>query len=530
MSLKKFKRGFKRQSRCQLRMVRATLVAMTYMLAGGGADAAPGVPKINPTKKNLKSEFAPRVVTAMSTPLKSGHPLLFLNGVDGARTSAIDPLETRLQFPADQRYSKWSVIFDVPLQIDSVEVETCDGTKPFSDGVELFIDYNERRLYSDGGRKTVKFDVRSRGRALTLNFLESPGLCLDRIQLRTKQAWLRPRILRASGSAVIADGSIAAASRSRPEGKNAKYSDGRARGEWKLDWENPLIVESLRIWNGNQGPGETFTNSDRVREIEVRTDGEKPVKTTLEDRRFSQDIEIAEPKAIRSLALKSLATYPAATSSTSKLGDLSDPVLGEVQLSAGGETWLPVVPASANAGDDSRVSEQVSLIREQGYGDILDRELRVDERGEIWKFRFRSDGTFFARVFVDRARVAKSWSVTGLWKLAEVGSAPAVPSTKASLSAKTKSTPSAEAPRLAFSIVGTKLPTAHAVDSLPCGNQCFAGGEDRRPSAQRELAVFELIELQRERRSLFFIRNRTDQEKRTLEFGDLKVRIHSLYD
>jgi hypothetical protein len=83
---------------------------------------------------------------------------------------------------------------------------------------------------------------------------------------------------------------------------------------------------------------------------------------------------------------------------------------------------------------------------------------------------------------------------------------------------------------LGLSLVGTKIASAESLDSLPCAYQCFANTEDRRPANSREQPVSEQIELQREGRAHFFIRNRTDQEKRTIEFSDLKVRIHSLYD
>lgn len=477
---------------------------------------------------------AVRVMTAMSTPLKSGHPILFLNGSSENTGSPGDSQLTRLEFPADQRYSKWSVIFEAPVRVENVEVSTCEGTKPFSDGVELFLDAHEKRLYADGGRRIVKFNLakmKTAARALTLNFLESPGLCLEWIHIKTAGEWLKPRTLLmtsgAAGNEVIADGAIGVPPRAVTEGKKAKLMGSRKAGEWKLEWENPLIVERLVVWNGNQNAGDVFNEGARVHELEIRADGSKLPKAALEDRRFYQFVDFKEPRAIHTLELKASSQYSGARE--------GEPILGEVQLSAGGENWIPVAVAG---GAGSGISSEAMQVRERGYGDVLDRELRGNERGEVWKFRLRSDGTFYARVFVDRARVARAWSAIGTWRLQEkiVGkqAEPSPTPGKSFLRAFAKSPSAFEAaqntPGLSLVLTGTKIVTPDAADSLPCADECFAPSETRGPSEQRELPVFEQIELQRDGRSVFYLRNRTEPQKRTLEFADMKVRIHSLYD
>ncbi len=504
-------------------------------VAASLASAAPALKK-SAVKKEANSEPAAKVITAMSTPLRSGHPTLFL--LSGEED--VDRTLTRLHFPPDQRYSKWSVIFDAPIKIESIEVETCGGTKPFSDGVELFLDYNQKRLFSDGGRKIVKFKVGASARTLTLGFLESQGLCLDRIAMKTTGEWLRPRIIAAIGNSVIADGAIGLSPRTVPDGKKIKPlgvgKSERKPGEWLLSWDNPLIVESIRIWNGNQSPGDSFSEYDRVRELDIRADGAKPVRTSLEDRRYSQQIDLADVRAIRTLELKSVSSYPGSLA--------TEPMLSEIQLSAGGETWIPVIPSVSTSETIAGESLQAAVVRERGYGDILDRELRTDDSAGTWKFRFRSDGTFFARVFIDRARISKAWSVSGAWRLLEkpakieTPDSPQLGKNLVQAFGKTGGTSEpVNVPGLAISLVGTKIATADSIDSLPCASHCFPYAEDRGPTtarparpASQELPVSEQIELQRLGRSLFFIRNRTEQEKQTMEFRDLKVRINSLYD
>ena len=139
---------------------------------------------------------------------------------------------------------------------------------------------------------------------------------------------------------------------------------------------------------------------------------------------------------------------------------------------------------------------------------------------------------------MDRQRVAKAWSVAGTWNLLDKSSVPTSPPSQLensrnlikSFAKSAPATVTAALPGLGLTLVGMKMATAESLDSLPCTLNCFSDGETRSPTMAREQPVTEQIELQREGRSLFLIRNRTDEEKRTLEFSDLKVRIHSLFD
>jgi hypothetical protein len=502
--------------------------ALLALLLAPIAHGAPGVPK-TVTPKKVKPEGLVHVVTAMSTPLKSGHPILFLNGSGDA---GADPLEARLQFPADQKYSKWSVIFDFPIRVETVQVKTCEGSKPFADGVELFVDYNEKRIYSDGGRRVVNFNVKADARALTLNFLESAGLCLESIKIQSPTEWLRPRTVEAKGSSVIADGSLGMGTRTIVNGGKTKVVGDRKQGEWRLEWENPLIVDGLRIWNGDQSVGDAFDASDRVRELDIRADGGKPQRVTLADRRDVQQVDLKEAQEIRSLDLKSISTFPGKTQ--------TEPLLAEIQLTAAGENWIPIVVAKSSSPVDWGESAEAAQVRERGYADVLDHELRLEDRGDVWKFRFRSDGTFFARIFVEKTRTARGWSVSGTWRLLEKPLAKS--QSKSSLASKNllhafaksngAEVASNEPPisGLAMRLNGIKMATSEPNDSLPCANHCFPMLGARVANSQRDLPVSEQVELQRERRALFILRNRTEPENRTLEFGDLKLRIHSLYD
>lgn len=484
------------------------LIVMSLLSSGAMAASPAKELKKPPAGKNEKSASAPvRVMTAMSTSLKSGHPILFLNGETQRVGSAPDLLATRLQFPADQKYSKWSVLFNRPIALDVLEVETCKGTKPFADGVELFLDYNERRYFADGGSRTVKFKPKRSAAGFTLNFLESSGLCLEAVRITTKTEWLRPQTIPSTGDFVIADGSFGTFDRGVLDGKKIKWDGVRKSGYWKLQWENPLIVDALRVWNGNQYSGASFGDSERVKELEVVFDGGEPARFGLEDRRGFQILKVDTPRAIRSVQLRSIATYGASTGTTTDPAVPREPVLGEVQILAGGETWIPIVPVAAVVGEAEVESASAKQTRSHGYGDIIDRELRSADQKDIWKFRFRSDGTFFARFFVDRVRVARAWSASGTWRIVDV----------------VRSTEKGDVTGLVLFLAGSKTATANVEDSLPCAQECSA-------FERAKFQVEDTVEIQKQGNSYFILRNRTPEESRSVDFSDLKVRLHSLYD
>jgi len=486
--------------------VTSILFGLTVTCLSFSSAQAQVLPRATKVKAKAQPVSLARALTAMSTSLKSGHPILFLNGEAGRAGRAPDLLATRLQFPVDQKYSKWSVVFNKPLEIDSVEVETCKGTKPFADGVELFLDFNVRRYFSDGGGRLVKFKVKRAATALTLNFLESQGLCLETIRLATKNEWLRPRALPAIGDLVVADGSYGTFDRRVPDGKKTKWEGARKAGVWKLEWESPLIVDGLRIWNGNQYPGAAFGDSDKVRELDVIVDGGDPMRFALEDVRGFQNLKIEPPRAIRKIELRSVSVFSnPATGNQETLK--SEPVLSEVQILAGGEVWFPVVPVVASEADVESESVSAKQARAHGYGDIVDRELRTEDQKNIWKFRFRSDGTFYARIFVDKVRVARSWSSTGTWRILEV----------------VRKSEKGEVTGLVLLLTGSKTATAHAEDSLSCAEECGT-------AQSAAFLVEETVEIQRQGTAAFFLRNRTSEEDRSIEFSDLKLRRHSLYD
>ena len=426
-----------------------------------------------------------RVLTAFSTPLKSGHAISFLHG-------------EKLRFADDQAYSKWGVLFEKSLAVKEVEIKSCDG-KNFEDGVELFIDHQRARLFADGGRSVVRFKWAGKANALTLHFLESRGVCIQDLKIKADTDWIAPRVLAAEGAGA------------------AGLGDGRLTGgdllplakPVTLKWEKPLIVEGMRLWNGDQTTGGGFTNSARVRELEVKT-GAVGSTFTLEDLRSEQSLSLPQSGLTTTLSLVARSAYPGVGQKI--------PVLAELQLLAGGEAWLPFDQKASAKADQDRMAP----VNERGWIDIFDRELvkdDADNSSEIWRFRFRSDGTFFARIFADRARVARSWSVLGRWELVadSAAGAGAVRGKRA----------------LVMRLSGSRFVGAENWDSLPCGSTCFKDADSRGPASRvinpNEMPISEIIEIQRGAKAQLYIRSRDRDEKPGLDFSDLKVRIQSLY-
>lgn len=466
-------------------------------------------------RKNALALQQGRVLTAISTPLAEGHPMQVL------QSSQREEISTSMRFESGQRYSKWSVVFEDKVRIDEVEVVTCPDTKGFEDGVELFVNFDEKRHFADGGRRKIKFQPRSDARVLTLSFLETEGLCVQSIALRTggkSTSLFVPEAIQANGDWRLGNGRLGTFS--PPLKLKGKKPDA-----WELSWERDLIVDGLRIWNGNQHLGEGFLDSGRVRELiikanaGIKTHPSETVRVNLDDRRGFQKIDFKKPLPLRSLELAAIEKYDGSTH--------QEPVLGEVQLLAGGLAWIPWVPGDLKSTDGQEPNLQA--IRAAGFQEILDRELRIEGKSEVWKFRFRSDGTVAAQVFTDRARTARKWTFLGSWSPATVPHGGTSSPKQSGMFARVqaKSTP---AQSFGLRVVGVRFSSADFADSVPCGNQCFSSTDGRGPSTIRELPVNEILEIQRDSKTFFYLRNRTPSEERTLDFSDLKLRVHSLYN
>lgn len=456
-----------------------------------------------------------RVLTAISTPLAEGHPILVL------QSSSREEIKTGIRFDVGQRYSKWSVVFEDKVRVDEIEITSCPDTKGFEDGVELFVNFDEKRFFVDGGRMKVRFQPRTEFRIMTLSFLETEGLCLQSIALRTggvATSLFVPEVVKASGDWRLGNGRIGTSS--PPMKLGGKKSDG-----WQLSWERDLIVEGLRIWNGNQHLGEGFLETARVRELVIKANAgikslpSETVRVNLDDRRGYQKIDFKKPLPLRSLELATVETYEGSA--------FKEPVLGEVQLLGGGIAWVPWVQGDLKSTDG--LEPNMKAIRASGLQDVLDRELRIEGKTEVWKFRFRSDGTVAAQVFTDRARTARRWTFLGSWTPAIVPSEPSGGTKQSGMFARVqaKSTPPQG---FGLRVVGVRFSSADFADSVPCGNQCISSNDGRGPSTIRELPVNEILEIQRESKTFFYLRNRTPVEDRTLDFSDLKLRVHSLYN
>lgn len=436
------------------------------------------------------AEKPAEVETIIATPLKRGNPYSPF-------------VAERIQFADGQRYSKWSVVFREARIVESVAVSVCGDGKTadenkFVDGVELFLDFDRQRFFIDGGKRTIEFKVNASARALTLLFNENTGLCLSRIQLGVRGGVRPPTVLAATvdGDSRIIDGALAGGGR---------LDDAATPASTRIDFlKTDLTVHGLRLWNGNQGPGNVFTSGGRAREIEIKIDGQLVKKAVLEDRRYDQVVEFSPTSLKRDLAVTVVSGYPGTVSTA--------PVIGELRLLGKDGVIAPVDRGVLKVASDVSGAAAEQLER------ILDHELRVDEKGDVWRFRFRSDGTFFARVFLDRVRSAREWSVLGHWT--PVVSAP-----------KTKAS---GARFLKLRLVGMQLAGPMLADSLPCAILCFDEQTGRTPASrgtdERQKPVDDVVEVQPDGPSHFFIRNRTIGNQRTLPFRDLKVRIHSLYE
>ncbi|HVK60592.1 MAG TPA: hypothetical protein VM432_03535 [Bdellovibrionales bacterium] len=129
---------------------------------------------------------------------------------------------------------------------------------------------------------------------------------------------------------------------------------------------------------------------------------------------------------------------------------------------------------------------------------VIDREYTNKEKTELWRYRFRSDGTFFVRGFADEMNDSREFSALGTYKIVS--------------SSKKKAK---------FELEGMRYSTPQPWDGLVCTKEC---GMQEIPGTP----VKESVEIEHASGGALFVRNRNDRSSRTLPFSDLKIRASTL--
>lgn len=206
---------------------------------------------------------------------------------------------------------------------------------------------------------------------------------------------------------------------------------------------------------------------------------------------------------------------------------------------------------------ESEINENRDEVKKQfnqsGLAEVLDQELtyRSESNSEKSIFRFRSDGTFF--IFGPNYDDKTAGRFTALGKFQVERVAKNDSSTKSNSESKLNSSPTIEAQsktksksdlgavrmfnlkalsssakknmnKILIKLRGQRLVTPEPWDGFLCGALCGGRGL---ASANSVIDVNAIIAIEKTN-SGFFIRNRTDESKKSLPFSDIHVRASSL--
>lgn len=358
-----------------------------------------------------------------------------------------------------EQYSKVSLVFKEPQNLKRIELDSCEAE--LKDGVEFFFDPGFRRSFIEGGGKKLRIDVPPDAvKSFAIQFGRNQDFCVRNLRLVQKSA---PK----KGKAIELKAPRSVAATFKPSTGIAELFDSRPQTEptqakeLSIEFAANQSFDRLRVWQG--------LGSEHATSLSVTADAGPAQTFEVATSTGVQELKLEKPVSPKKVVLKM------------KTGSL-----GELHFASGDEEVVPMVSVQ----DDSVLRAVASL----GLSSVLDRELlaRLDEK-DAWIFRFRSDGTFFIRGYGDSISEARAFSVLGSFRV--------VKTTKKGAQ---------------LQLTGIRVPTATAWDGVLCPFEC---GET---IGKRDQAVNDLIEIEDVKAGAVMIRNRTDLEKRTIPFSDLK--------
>lgn len=403
-----------------------------------------------------------------------------------------------VQFPKEQRHSKLVYLFDRALQLRSIRIESC--REEFVDTAEVWLDHMRKSEVLEGGRSKLIWNLENTSekvQSISLGFRESHGVCLSKVEFVTDPPLQMPKWVRLNQDSV------------GPWADGVPMAEGPDRGMLSLSEE--VEFDGIRIWVGDHLPMEAWSSGGRPNEVELRVPGVKiPIVIPLRETRFAQEFRFADlvagnsPWATGVKARQITLSLRGVQSGTSEQPLARNRArISEVQLMSRSSV-TPIVLRS----DRIQEPDDVKAWRAVDFAKILDRELKSDEKeGDeaTWRFRFRSDGTFFA--------ANAAWSSQGRWRV--LGQ------------------PSSDG--LKLELKGGKWRTPRPSDSVPCASRCHPLDQQRGIASQLrtqagELSVNEVVEIQKFNRARWIIRNRQALASRSLDFADVRLRVNSLLD
>jgi hypothetical protein len=325
---------------------------------------------------------------------------------------------------------------DRPSQVTRVEVDSCST---FRSHVLFYFNFDERLAWSDAaGEKTAWAETRDDAQfqpfkagsmkvsSITMNFRDNHPLCLSEVRLyngRKKFRVIVPKIV--SGSAKASSTLSPSDSYDVMNLFDSRYeyawsSNAKAEGvTLDFNFDEPQTITQLRIWNGYQRTSSHCYSNGRLKQAKLEGEGYSET-FQVADEMGSQIIELKKPFKGKALRLTTLAGYAG-----KKYQDL---VISELRFFNGSE-WFLLSPL-ARAQEIARRNRTAFSVA--GLEAMVNRNFRShanDATGEAssatenWTFRFREDGSFYARgsKWSEDSGSGANYSALGNYEIKETG-------------------------------------------------------------------------------------------------------------
>ncbi len=379
-----------------------------------------------------------------------------------------EPLETLLSKgdvhitnPA-QHNVKLSIIFDRSLLIRKVQIESC-ATAEWTDGIEVFASPGNSRAFVEGGRKTLLTPLRTMGdvEAIAIVFGRNANLCLKNLKFLGEGDEPLPFSMAKAEPVKISSPYGDILFDSHPETQTALEDPVR------VAFLEPQTFDRATIWTGGTA---FFAHSLKLK-------GDNGWSETLPLRNAVSEQEVVFKKPFNGKEIV-----------------IEAPDAGEVaEIRFALRTKVQRMTASALS--MTTVAAHKKKFVEAGFPTLLDSKW-ISSDDDKWTFLFRSDGTFFVNGFNDDSKQAREYSALGSYTVVRQ-----------------------EKDKLRMKISGVRFPTGVPWDGVSCPFAC--GSED---AVENSTSVVDSVVLEKGNEGSIMVRNRTPRARRTMTFGDLRIR------
>ncbi len=291
------------------------------------------------------------------------------------------PLETILtstptQFPSPLRNFKLSVVFNRPLQVSQVHLESC--VKDWSDGIQIFTSPGLGRIFIEGGKKSfdAKLDSRFSIESVAIVFAHDSEICLKNLKFLDAKA--QPIAL-----------SVTSLLEAKVNSEKAETIFD-SHPETLLAVEDPIVVTFREPQTFDRAVA--WTGGSTLYAHSLKLISENGWAETIPLRQSSSDQEVIFKKPFTGKQL------------TIEAPDAG--FIGELRFANGTKV------ASIRYSQLNAYSELKKKFEEASLNRTLDFDWVTSEE-DNWTFLFRPDGTFFIRGYNDNSKQAKRYAAVG---------------------------------------------------------------------------------------------------------------------